>query len=133
MTGAPHWTWGLFTAIGLTLSLHYISKQRRWPHLLGMAVNLMSVLFGGFLYGQTTFYFLIIPAGMFLRNWLKYPARMRALREQAEELARLRAQGCARCRARDERSEEIAQLGDRLTKMLTNMNIPTTPVDDRRS
>jgi hypothetical protein len=73
----PHWSWGLSTALVLTLVIFLNGRQVRVGWLLGAAVQLINLGFGYFVYGQSTFLFLAFPAAMFLVNWWKHPRRVK--------------------------------------------------------
>lgn len=71
----PHWAWGLVTAVILTLVIWLNGQQIRAGWLLGATVQLINVTFGWLVYGQWTFAFLLLPAGMFLWNYWRTPRR----------------------------------------------------------
>lgn len=77
-----HWSWGLSTALILTLVIYLNGRRVRAGWLLGAAVQLINMAFGYFVYGQDTFLFLAFPAGMFLANWWADIKRDRLERKQ---------------------------------------------------
>lgn len=60
-----HWSWGLSTALILTLVIWLNANQIRAGWLLGAAVQFINMGFG-LAYGQWTFAFLALPASMFV-------------------------------------------------------------------
>jgi hypothetical protein len=71
-----HWSWGLSTALVLTLVIYLNGRQIRAGWLLGASVQIVNMAFG-LAYGQWTFAFLAIPAVMFLANWWHHPRRVK--------------------------------------------------------
>jgi hypothetical protein len=67
-----HWSWGLSTALILTLVIWLNAHQVRAGWLLGAAVQLINCAFG-LAYGQWTFAFLLAPAGMFVFIYFRHP------------------------------------------------------------
>lgn len=67
-----HWSWGLSTALILTLVIWLNAHQVRAGWLLGATVQVINMAFG-LAYGQWTFAFLAIPAAMFLFIWWRHP------------------------------------------------------------
>lgn len=62
----------MLLAIVIWLNGHHI--RAGW--LLGAVVQLVNVGFGWLVYGQWTFLFLLIPAVMFVHNWMRHqPAK----------------------------------------------------------
>lgn len=60
-----HWSWGLSTAVILTLVIWMNGHQVRAGWLLGATVQIINMSFG-LAYGQWTFTFLALPAAMFV-------------------------------------------------------------------
>lgn len=72
----PHWSWGLTTAVLLAIVIWLNGHHIRAGWLLGAVVQLVNVGFGWLVYGQWTFLFLLIPAVMFVHNWMRHqPAK----------------------------------------------------------
>lgn len=70
-----HWSWGLSTALLLTLVIWLNGRQVRAGWLIGASVQFINMGFG-LAYGQWTFSFLALPATMFLINWWRHPRRV---------------------------------------------------------
>lgn len=68
-----HWSWGLSTAVLLTLVIWLNGHQVRAGWLLGAGVQLVNVGFGWWVYGSWQFAFLLLPAGMFVWIWWRVP------------------------------------------------------------
>lgn len=67
-----HWSWGLSTALLLTLSIYLSGCGVRMGWLLGATIQVINMSFG-LAYGQWTFAFLALPAGMFVFIYFRHP------------------------------------------------------------
>lgn len=68
---APHWAWGLSTALVLCVVIWLNGHQIRFGWLLGAGVQLINMGFGWWLHGQWTFVFLALPAAMFVWIYIR--------------------------------------------------------------
>lgn len=90
-----HWSWGLSTALILSLVIYLNGKQKRVGWLLGALVQFINMAFG-LAYGQWTFAFLAIPATAFVVNWFLHPRRTAAPKPISWHLPQEEAERAAR-------------------------------------
>lgn len=77
---APHWAWGLSTALVLCVVIWLNGHQIRFGWLLGAGVQLINMGFGWWLHGQWTFVFLALPAAMFVWIYIRSGRKPKPLR-----------------------------------------------------
>lgn len=74
----PHWTWGLSTAVILTVVIWMNGRQYRLGWLLGATVQFINITYGWLVHGQWTFVFLLLPASAFVWNyWRSRPRHVK--------------------------------------------------------